>query len=59
MTYIYICHAVSPLNSRMATKVAGGGDNSSVKYLVLASKGKVKMKEYSVIHTDWSALKEI
>jgi len=28
--YIYICRAVSPLNSQTATKVAGGGFNSGV-----------------------------
>ena len=36
-TYIYICRALSPLNSQMATKVAGGwGFNSGVKDLILA-----------------------
>ena len=32
--YIYICRAVSPLNSRTATKVVGGGGD-----LILAAKG--------------------
>ena len=41
-TYIYICRAVSPLNSRMATKVIGaegGGLNSGEKDLIPAAKG--------------------
>ena len=39
--YIYMCRTVSPLNSRMATKVVGGGGgfNSSEKDLILAAKG--------------------
>jgi len=37
--YIFICRTVSSLNSRTATKVVGGGFNSSIKDLIPASRG--------------------
>ena len=60
-TYIYICHAVSPLNGRTAIKVDGGGGwgfNSGAKDKISAPKVKFRRQRVispqTVIQFKWS-----